>query len=93
MIAGVPHEVGLLLTLRRVHAGQVTAHWQDSFADCGRPFPSGLLPHLRELFDHGQTRLDRNHGGHVVLTFAGEALLAELEASRTSGQSTPDKPT
>lgn len=80
--ADVPHETGLLRMLRRVRDGHVTVCEPDAFSDSGRPLPVVLVPFLRELFAHGQVRLQEGQGGgppRVVMTSAGGELLAELE--------------
>lgn len=80
--ANLPHETGLLLASQRVQGGQVVASDPGVFTDGGQPFPNQLVPFLRELFAHGQARLEEAQGrepSRVVLTAAGEELLAELE--------------
>lgn len=81
----IPREVGLLLVLRRLRDGRVTAPGPGPFADHGRPFPGVLVPFLRELIAGGNARID---GRQVRITDAGLALLAGLEAD----QSTVDEP-
>lgn len=81
--ADLPHMLGLLLALRRVQDGRVTVGEPEVFRDGGGPVPSELVPFLRELFAHGQVRLEdqqRSESPRVVMTTAGEELLAELEA-------------
>ena len=84
LVADGPHETGLLRMLQRVRGGQVTVCGPDSFSDGGRPLPFGLNHFLRELFAHGQVRLEESPGGDrpqvVMLTSAGRELLAELES-------------
>lgn len=80
--ANLPHETGLLLATRRVRRGHVAMCGPGTFTDGGQPFPNLLVPFLHELFDHGQARLEESQGNEpsrVVLTTAGEELLAELE--------------
>ena len=77
------HGLGLLQALRRVRGGHVTVHGLEVFSDSGEAVPRELVPFLHELFAHGQVRLAERQGGephHVVMTTAGEELLAELEA-------------
>jgi hypothetical protein len=76
------HGTGLLRALQRVRGGQVTVHGPEVFSDGGVSFPPELVPLMHELFAHGQVRLAEQQGGelHVVMTTAGEDLLAELEA-------------
>jgi hypothetical protein len=76
----IPHETGLLLALQRVRGGGVSLLRSGHFTDRGDPFPRVLVPFLRELLDHGQVWL--NDGHDVVITDAGEALLAELHQNR-----------
>lgn len=75
------HGIGLLQALRRVQHGHVTVHGAETFFDGGEPFPRMLVPFLRELFAHGQVRPEEQQGSElqVVMTTAGEELLAELE--------------
>lgn len=80
---GIPDETGLRLALRIVSLGHVIVRGRDVFSDSGQPFPCALAPFLRELFAHGQVQLERKPDGEaprVVITTAGEALLAELES-------------
>lgn len=75
------HGIGLLQALRRVRYGHVAVHGTETFFDGGEPFSRMLVPFLRELFAHGHVGLEEQQGGElqVVITTAGEALLAELE--------------
>lgn len=75
------HGTGLLQALRRVLCGHVTVHEAETLFDGGEVFPRELVPFLRELFAHGQVRLEEQQGGElqVVMTTAGEELAAELE--------------
>ena len=78
----VPHEIGLLLTLREVRDGRIRLHEPDAVSDLEQSVPKVLGPFLRELFAHGQVQLGLQLGGEplaVVMTTAGEELLAELE--------------
>lgn len=89
--AHIPHQTGLLLALQRVLGGRVAAHGPEQFSDHGQPFPDVLVPFLRELFEHGQVRLedtdDSGEPSRVVLTTAGAILLVELEdPSAISGE-------
>lgn len=80
--ADLPHETGLLQALRRVRDGHVTVREPNAFSDGEQPFARELAAFLHELFAHGQVRLDEQHGNEpprVVMTTAGEELLAELE--------------
>jgi hypothetical protein len=88
----IPHDDGLLLALRRIRTGTVSLHNVPAFFDRDKPFPRVLTPFLHELFDHGQACLtDPAETGErgVLLTPAGEALLADLDHGTTP--TTPDK--
>ncbi|MGB3438457.1 MAG: hypothetical protein WBA97_06850 [Actinophytocola sp.] len=75
------HGAGPRQALRRVRYGHVTVHAGETLLDGGAAFPHELVPFLRELFAHGQVRLGAQQGGdpQVVMTTAGEELLADLE--------------
>jgi hypothetical protein len=81
--ARIPHSAGLLLALQRVRGGRVTVQPSGAIADQNRPFPDILVPFLRELFDHGQARLEPPGEGamdqRAIITEAGEELFAELK--------------
>lgn len=80
--ASIPHMTGLLRALRGVQGGRITADEPDGFFDGGRPVPGVLVPFLQELFAHGQIQLEEQRGSRparVVMSTAGEELLAELE--------------
>lgn len=84
--ADLPHETGLLLVLRRVRGGRVVVSGPDTFREDVEPFPAELVPFLHELFAHGQVRLEEQSGSappQVVMTTAGEDLLAELDEEGT----------
>jgi len=78
----VPQGTELLHALQRVQGGHIVVRAADEFADGDQPLPRTLVRHMRELFANGQVRLEEQPGigpPLVLMTTAGEELLAELE--------------
>jgi hypothetical protein len=81
------HQPGLLHALRKVRHGHIAVHEAETFLDGNELLSRELVPFLRELFAHGQVRLEEQRCGelHVVMTTVGMELLAELETQLHDG--------